>query len=198
MKLLQKVIKSMILEASAIDVAEDVPWSAYQSNYDDWEKGIILSWGGLLYIGYHKLPNKESLVSRQMFQKEFEAAWHNRDDDDWMEDFSNWVTDMPPRYDDGKALFDKSSLTKIFQDIANKSILNKAIVLYRGYEGARSAGGWNSWSVMPNQYDHTNWKTFRVLPGAPLIFGHNIADDYEVIVNMTTLIQSGHAEEVEG
>jgi len=199
MKLLRNIVRKTLCELAELDFAATIPWESYQTRYEDWEKGVILAWGGLLHLGYHDLPENGNWAPRYKLIDEFKQAWNHRDDEEWFEDWQDWITDMPPRFKDGTILFDKRILTLTFKKIAAKSPVKEPIFIHRGVDDKAHFGGWNSWSAIApssNYYDRQHFVSYKILPGAEVIFGHGIADDYEVIANITDLINQGLAEEI--
>lgn len=193
MTTIHEYVRAILLENT---MAQNIPWASYQSAYEPWEKGLIVSWGRLLSTSYHDIDSGFQLVDEEMFEQEFEQSWLHRNNDEWTDEFNDWLGEAPPKYGNGEAMFDKQRLTQAFEEIARKSPAKSPIILYRGVYSEFEFGGWNSFSTVPGQYDKTIWKAFRIEPGASLIFADGLADDDEVIANVEDLIASGRASEI--
>jgi hypothetical protein len=154
---------------------------AEQSSYLPWEKGLIMAWGHVLYLGYHDIPKSIlKIVDEKTTKNKFEEYYYNAEND---EDLQDWMTDEPPTMNKGFALFDKNRLSNMLSEIANKTKLKQPLTIYR-YSDIDYDLGWNSYTtVETDQYDG-NKKTYTLPIGYPVIFASGIADNNEVIVNL--------------
>ena len=162
--------------------------SEMQQDYDDFEKGLIRAWGGLLYLGYHNLPESGSTVSRDRYRRELEEYYEMDYDDPEFEDFEDWFSEMPPTIG-GKPLFNKSIIRDDFETIARKTPAPFDILVYRTSE--REEPGINSYTVLPGEYSGLGWssgeeRAYKVPKGTPMVFASGIADKGEVILMPTT------------
>ena len=168
-----------------------------QNKYEDWEKGLIKAWGGVLYLGYHILPvNLNNLVDFDRFKNIMVEYFKNSDSD---EDMQDWMSDVPPTLDKGKySLFDKNRIDKVFTEIANKTLTADELIIYRTSDNHMS--GWNSYTLRnDNSYTYKNSLTiaYKLPKGFPVIFADGIADNDEVIVkSVEKYIQKQQINEV--
>ena len=152
-------------------------------DYLPWEKGLILAWGNLLYLGYHSLPENSKKVSDSLFKSTMEDYWRLDKDSEEFEDMSDWFSDTPPRLNDGTPLFDKGRLRDSFEVIAQKYPAKTPLTLYRTSREAET--GINSYTTEKGQYSNLGYKEREyLLPiGTKVIWADGIADDNEVIWN---------------
>jgi hypothetical protein len=169
-------------------INESVDHSLYQSNYDDWEKGLILAWGHLLYLGYHDLPyNINNIVSEDETKEYFNEYYREGENDD---DLRDWMSNNPPTVGNGQAIFDKHRLNRMMNDIAIKTRTLDPFMIYR-YEDQDYTNGWNSYTTDP-ELDYSNQgkipkKSYLIPAGYPVIFADGIGDRDEVIINLSSV-----------
>jgi hypothetical protein len=155
-----------------------------QSKYEDFEKGLIKAWGDLLYLSYHELPNSISkIVDYDTTVEVFEDYYKNADED---EDFQDWMSDSPPTMNRGFAAFDKNRLSSMLTNIANKTKTKDILTIYR-YEDTTHDDGWNSYTTNMDAFYRgpESKKSYNIPQGFPVIFADGLADDDEVIVNLS-------------
>lgn len=152
-----------------------------EEDYIPWEKGLILAWGTLLYLGYHSLPENSNKVSNSLFKSTMEEYWRLDKYSEEFEDMSDWFTELPPRFKDGTTLFDKGRLRDSFEAIAQKYPTETPLTLYRTSREAEA--GINSYTTEKGQYSNLGYKEREyLLPiGTKVIWADGIADDNEVI-----------------
>lgn len=166
-------------------IKEQLEINKLQNKYEDWEKGLIKAWGGVLYLGYHNLPNTlNNLVDYNRFKQTMLEYFKESDDN---EDMQDWMSDTPPTLDKGKySLFDKNRIDKAFTEIANKTIITEELTIYRTSDNYLPE--WNSYTLRnDNSYAYKNSSTisYKLPIGFPVIFADGIADNDEVIVKLT-------------
>jgi hypothetical protein len=165
-----------------------------QSKYEDWEKGIIMAWGHVLYLAFHEVPDSiQKIVSIDQTKKSFLEYFKEAEDD---EDMQDWLSDAPPTMNKGLALYDKSRLSKMLSDIANKTKLTKPLKVYR-VTSKDFGPGWASYTVnIDRTEEYSDWKqplgwhdnkveSYELPIGYPVIFADGIADKDEVILNIS-------------
>ena len=165
---------------------EIIDQSQYQSKYDTWELGLIKAWGHLLYLSYHNIPDTISkIVDEKITKKTFEEYYRNADSD---EDLQDWMSDEPPTMNKGVAVFDKNRLFQMMTSVANKTKLQDPVIIYR-YDNTNYDQGWNSYTVNKNESTYggkdRTMRSYTLPKGYPVIFADGIADDDEVIVNLS-------------
>lgn len=166
-----------------------------QSKYEDWEKGIIMAWGHVLYLSFHDVPNKiQKIVSEQQTRDTFLEYYQEAGDD---EDLQDWMADMPPTMNKGYAIYDKDRLSKMLSDIANKTKTKEPLTVYR-VSSKEYDPGWNSYTTNKKLTDdYSGWKQpldghdnkvekYELPVGYPVIWADGIADKDEVILNLST------------
>ena len=162
------------------------------NNYSDIEKMFIYGWGSLLYLSvelYKTLPNK--LVSNYELEetaKEYvEAATSNNGE--LLEELNDWLVDGGP-FNSGKYLFNYKRLDQYLRSAAEETKLPAPLTIFRSDESSRSneeiLNEWQSWSVALNarkRYGNDEDRQIEItLPaGTPVIYGHELADEYEII-----------------
>jgi len=154
------------------------------NKYNDWEKGVIMAWGHVLYLGYHDVKQSISkIVSMEETKKVF-LDYYNESDSD--EDMQDWMSDGPPTMNGGYAVFDKNRLSSILEDISNKTKLEKSLEIYRYTDSHKP--GWNSYTLNKDNSNSYSGKLHEyILPkNYPVIFTEGLADTDEVIVNLTS------------
>ena len=166
-----------------------------QSKYEDWEKGIIMAWGHVLFLAFHDVPNKiQKIVSVEQTKKSFLKYFKEAKDNDELQD---WLSDVPPTMNRGWALYDKDRLSKMMSDIANKTKLTKSLKVYRvtskdfdpgwaSYTTNKAlAGEYSDWK-QPLDGQENKVESYELPIGYPVIFADDIADKDEVILNLST------------
>ena len=157
-----------------------------QGKYEDWEKGLIKAWGDLLYLSYHDIPNTISnIVDEATTRKVFYDYYKDGDTD---EDLQDWMSDAPPTMNRGVAVFDKNRLSKMLSVIANKTKTEEPIKVYR-FEDRDYEPGWNSYTTDPDISDpvgnNRSRKSYNIPVGYPVVFASGLADQDEVILNLS-------------
>jgi hypothetical protein len=174
-----------------LDILNEVGGSQQeQSKYDGWEKGIIMAWGHVLYLAFHDTPSRiEKIVSeketRDMFLRYFNESKND-------EDMQDWMGENPPTMNRGYALYDKNRLSNMMSNMANKTKLTKPLRVYRT-SSDDSQEGWNSYTTneggeysLGTQVGSDSKQEQYELPiGYPVIFADGIADENEVILNLS-------------
>jgi len=155
-----------------------------QNLYLPWEMGLIKAWGGLLYLSFHDLDeNIQKKVSEITTKKELENYFLHSDDD---EDLVDWFSDIPPTMNGGYALYDKKWLKSALLNISEKTKLVEPLIVYRFSKTEKD--GWNSYTTDENidySYFTRSKFSYRLPIGYPVIFADGIADNNEVIINMS-------------
>jgi len=163
--------------------------SQQQSKYEKWELGLIKAWGQLLYLSYHVIPNSIlKIVDEKITKKAFEDYYDNADSD---EDLQDWMSDEPPTMNKGFALFDKNRLSAMMTNIANKTKTTTDLVVYRYEKDSKDYGdGWNSYTTAKNDANYAGkdikLKSYTIPIGYPVIFASGIADENEMIINISS------------
>jgi len=154
--------------------------SRMQQSYEDFEKGLIRAWGGLLYLGYHNLPEDGPTVSRNRYKSELEEYFNMDYDDPEFEAFEDWFSEMPPTIG-GRPLFNKSIVRDDFEVIASKTPTPEDMIVYR--TSVTEQPGLNSYTQKPGEYEITQGKgrAYKIPKGTPLVFASDIADNGEII-----------------
>jgi len=152
--------------------------------YEKWELGVIKAWGDLLYLVYHNLDDHiNKIVSFEETQNEFLNYFYNADED---EELRDWMANNPPTLNHGYALFDKLRLNKILNNIANKTLLKKDLIVYRFSNNYYK--GWNSFTTNSTITSYKGKRgVFRLPKGFPVIFTYGYADHNEIILNLDNL-----------
>jgi hypothetical protein len=168
-------------------INEKIDQSKYQLSYEDWEKGLILAWGHLLYLGYHSLPYKINNIVPENETKKYFAEYYIDGEDD--EDLRDWMSDSPPTVGNGKAIFDRNRLNMMLTEISMKTRTKEDLIVYR-YEDQEYTEGWNSYTLNPDLAYYSNnknisKKSYLIPKGHPIIFAGGIADIDEVILNLS-------------
>jgi len=161
-----------------------------QSKYDGWEKGIIMAWGHVLYLAFHDTPNTVEKIATVKETKDMFLKYFNEAKGD--EDMQDWMGENPPTMNKGYALYDKNRLSNMMSNIANKTKLNKPLKVYRT-SSDDSQSGWSSYTVSGgDEYSLGNQvgvdlkqEKYELPIGYPVIFAGGIADENEVILNLS-------------
>ena len=159
-------------------------FKSMQQRYDAFEKGLIRAWGGLLYLGYHNLPEDGTTVSRNRYKSELEEYFNMDYDDPEFEAFEDWFSEMPPTMG-GRPLFNKSILREDFKVIASKTPAPFDIMVYR--TSKEEEPDLNSYTVRKGAYlAPESWpegieRAYLIPKGTPLVFASDIADNGEII-----------------
>lgn len=154
--------------------------SRMQQAYEDFEKGLIRAWGGLLYLGYHDLPEEGSTVSRNRYKSELEEYFQMDYDDPEFEAFEDWFSEMPPTIG-GRPLFNKSIVRDDFETIASKTPAPEDMIVYR--TSVTEQPGLNSYTQKPGEYEIPQGKerAYKIPKGTPVVFASDIADHGEIV-----------------
>ena len=162
-----------------------------QSKYENWEKGIIMAWGHVLYLAFHDTPDKIMKITSEQQTKGVFLKYFNEAEGD--EDMQDWMADNPPTMNKGYAIYDKNRLSNMLSNIANKTKLTKPLKVYRSsYKDFEP--GWNSYTIseeddyslgQPIDSD-VKQETYELPIGYPVIFAGGIADKDEVILNLSS------------
>jgi len=162
---------------------EKLNFKSEQSKYEDWEKGVIMAWGHVLYLGYHNVKNSISkIVDMKETQRSF-LEYYNEGRND--EDMQDWMSDEPPTLNHGYALFDKNRLSNIFSSIANKTKLKEPLIVHRSSDKEYEEGDWNSYTTSADGDYEGAKKSYKIPVGYPVIFASVLADNNEVILNIS-------------
>jgi len=98
------------------------------------------------------------------------------------------MSDEPPTMNKGVAVFDKNRLFQMMTSVANKTKLQDPLIIYR-YDNTNYDQGWNSYTVNKNESTYggkdRTMRSYTLPKGYPVIFADGIADDDEVIVNLS-------------
>jgi len=151
--------------------------------YLEFELGLIKAWGHVLYLGYHDLQiTIKNMVPLEETKKVFTEYFREADDD---EDLQDWMSNTPPTIN-SIAVFDKSRINKIFEDIANKTKLKEPLIIY--HYSKKHLAGWNSYTTKeePSYGNDSIKRTYELPIGFPVIFTFGYADNNEVIVNLNS------------
>lgn len=154
-----------------------------QSKYEDWEKGIIMAWGHVLYISFHSVPNTiQKIVSVDQTKQVFREYFNEAEAD---EDMQDWMSDAPPTMNKGYAVYDKDRLSDMMTGMANKTKIKTPLLVYRTGEDFPS--GWNSYTINKDNdmYGEFKKQGYELPIGYPVIFADDIADKDEVILNLS-------------
>lgn len=159
--------------------------------YENWEKGVIKAWGHTLYLSFHKLPlNIDKLVTDSMLKDEFEK-YYKCNDEKVLEEYDDLFTDLPPKYKQNLALFDKRKISNILQNISNKTKLDNELLVYRSM-GNSNRYGWNSYTMnkdLLHFYPKKFKRTLLIPKNFPIIYTQDkyeqLADIEEVIINLS-------------
>lgn len=153
--------------------------SDMQREYEDFEKGLIRAWGGLLYLGYHNLPEGIPTVSREVYKRELRTYGRMDYDDPEFEEFEDWFSEMPPTIG-GRPLFNKSIVRNDFEVIASKTPTPEDMIVYRTSQKEQT--GLNSYTQNPGTYSYAGEeRVYRIPKGTPIVFASGIADDGEIV-----------------
>lgn len=151
--------------------------------YNTFERGLIRAWGGLLYLGYHNLPEDGSTVSRNKYKSELEEYFRTSYDDPKFEEFEDWFSETPPTIG-GIPLFNKLILRDDFKTIATKTPAPFDMMIYRTSE--KEEPDLNSYTVISGAYTSKDWlegveRAYLIPKGTPLVFASGIADNGEIL-----------------
>lgn len=166
---------------------EAIDQSIYQQRYENWERGLIKAWGHLLYIAYHDLPENAPNMVEEMWAKREFVFYEKYSDTD--EELRDWMSNTPPTMNGGQPAFDKNRISKFLTGIADKTKLEEPLVIYR-YENTSYDQGWNSYTTNINDAKYggegISRSSYTLPKGYPVIFASGIADQDEVIVNLSS------------
>ena len=182
--LLDKMDESLISELKS---SEDV--LKYTENivkkYEKWERGLIKTWGGLLYINYHNFKESGKTQPIDNFKREMETLFDMSTDSEEYHDMHEWLSDGG--IDDGVPLFNKKMLDDLFSKIAKKTPTPYDIIIYRTADDEHP--GVNSYTLIDDDsyygYKKSIRRGYKIPKGTPIIFAGVDADDEEMIWNPT-------------
>lgn len=154
-----------------------------QERYTTEEIGLIRAWGTTLYLAYHDLLSGGDLVPYPLYLETLaEYALLDEESEEY-EEMTDWICDEPPTID-RVPLWNKSRLQKDFAVIANKTPTDMEITLYRTSD--KEEPGLNSYTLRHGWYgDIKNQREYMLPKGTPVIWGHGIADNDEIIWSPT-------------
>jgi len=161
-----------------------------QSQYKNWEKGLIKAWGSRLYLGYYGTKLRHTnLVSSEVYQNHFLEYYTTRDPE-LIEDYDDWLSDPNPT-ERRIHLYDKTRMGKTLTQMANRTRLKKPLTVYR-LENPKEPADWQSYSINDKEIEsyqdisyNRTFNEYELPIGFPVIFADGIADEHEVILKMT-------------
>lgn len=154
-----------------------------QKKYSIHEIGLIRAWGTTLYLAYHKLSKSGNMVPYEEYAEILSEYAVLSEFSDEYEDINDWISDIPPTIN-GVPFWNQSRLENDFNEIANKTPTDREITLYR--TSNKEEPGLNSYALMTGVYgDVVNQREYLLPKGTPIIWGHGVADDNEVIWSPT-------------
>lgn len=171
-----KLFEQFVNESSLNELRSTA--SQFQKKYSIEEIGLIRAWGTTLYLTYHQLGSYKTVDYNVYLETLKEYATLDENSEEY-EDMSDWLSDNPPMID-GIPVWDKKRLEKDYQKMASKTILPYDLTVYR--TASREELGLNSYTTVDGIYgDIKNQRAYNIPKGTPIIWGHGIADNDEVI-----------------
>ena len=165
--------------------------SAAGKEYHVEEKGLIMLWGDLLYIVYHRTPagrlTDESFDGLTDLATEYFHA-RGRGDQEAAEDIMDWVTDGKGCPRRGVLHCCRAAVDEMLADAARKTPTQAPLTITR--TGRTGVGVWASWTAAAEAYDGSmisgrkTVETVTLKPGTPVIAAHGLADDWEIIARV--------------
>lgn len=150
----------------------------FQKKYSKEEIGLIRAWGTTLYLAYHKLGSYKT-VDYDLYLKTLKEYASFDEDSEEYEDVTDWLSEIPPTID-GVPVWDKNRLEKDYKKMASKTPLPYDLIVYR--TSIKEEPGLNSYTTVDGIYgDIKNQRAYNIPKGTPIIWGHGIADNDEVI-----------------
>lgn len=116
--------------------------------YSSSDRGFIKAWGDTLYLGYHDLPLEGATQSREQVMLDMEELDSVPENGDEWEEILDWLVDGGSR--SGVPLWNKTTLTQFYKEIAEKSPLKEDLIVYRTSE--KELPGLNSYTVDKGAY----------------------------------------------
>ena len=165
--------------------------SAAGREYHVEEKGLIMLWGDLLYIVYHRTPagrlTDESFDGLTDLATEY---FHARaaGNQEAAEDIMDWVTDGKGCPRGGVLHCCRAAVDEMLADAARKTPTRAPLTITR--TGRTGVGVWASWTAAAEAYDGSmisgrkTVETVTLKPGTPVIAAHGLADDWEIIARV--------------
>ena len=150
------------------------------NKYEKWERGVIKAWGSIFYIDYHSMPSKGKTQSFDQLKNDFLELFNTPFGTDEFEELDNWIQEYGKR--GGVPLFNKTTMDKIFKDIAKKTPAPFDFTIYR--TSKKEESGVNSYTV--NKGAYLDWaqgteRAYLIPKGTPVIFADADADNGEII-----------------
>ena len=165
--------------------------SAARKEYHVEEKGLIMLWGDLLYIVYHRTPagrlTDESFDGLTDLATEYYHA-RGRGNQEAAEDIMDWVTDGKGCPRRGVLHCCRAAVDEMLADAARKTPTQAPLTITR--TGRTGVGVWASWTAAAEAYDGSmisgrkTVETVTLKPGTPVIAAHGLADDWEIIARV--------------
>jgi len=180
---MRNIITYDLFENEGSEISQSL-FRQMQQRYNVFERGLIRAWGGVLYLGYHNLPEEGPVVRREDYERELSHYATLDEEDPEFEDMYDWFSDAPPRMG-GRALFNKRILREDFRRMAEKTLTPFDMVIYRTSEIEEP--GLNSYTIKKGAYSNPQLKerAYLIPAGTPLVFASDIADDGEIIWDPT-------------
>jgi hypothetical protein len=148
--------------------------------YNDWERGLIKAWGGILYLDYHSsLPSRGKTQPLSDLKQTLKEFYKLDKDSPRYEEMEEWIQEGGSVR--GVPLFTKTLLDKIFNDIAAKTPAPFDFVIYR--TSTKEQDGVNSYSGSKGLYSYVSGteRAYLIKKGTPVIFAGIDADQNEII-----------------
>lgn len=149
--------------------------------YETWERGLIMAWGGTLYINYHNFPTAGKTQPIEALKAAMVELFNmERGSDEWL-DMDEWLADGGKS--DGIPLFNKKTLDNLYMEIAQKTPSPYDIIIHRSADNEYA--GVNSYTLIDDDsylgYKKTKRRGYKIPKGTPIIFAGVDADDSEII-----------------
>lgn len=150
--------------------------------YSSSDRGFIKAWGDTLYLGYHDLPLRSRTQSREQVMLDMEELDRVPENGDEWEEILDWLVDGGSR--NKIPLWNKTTLTQFYKEIAEKSPLKEDLIVYRTSE--EELPGLNSYTVDKGAYlnwhvDNSIERAYKIPKGETIIYASGLADEGEMI-----------------
>lgn len=182
-KLFEEFLNGLFIESNSHQLSLQKHAMEMQKKYSIHEIGLIRAWGTTLYLAYYNLPKSGTVVPYKEYVEILSEYAVLSELSDEYEDITDWISDSPPTIN-RVPVWNQSRLENDFNKIANKTPTDREITLYR--TSKKEEPGLNSYSLISGVYgDVVNQREYLLPTGTPIIWGHGVADDNEVIWSPT-------------